>query len=79
MVAHTGAKDRGIKENYFYVIRNAQSPAVLVEIGFVNHPEEGELLATDDYRDKLAAGLFDGIMGFFSVGAGGTSESLANQ
>ena len=79
MVAKTGARDRGIKENYFYVIRNAQSPAVLVEIGFVNHPEEGELLATDDYRNKLAEGLFDGIMGFFSVGEASTSDGLANQ
>jgi len=79
MVAKTGAKDRGIKENYFYVIRNAQSPAVLVEIGFVNHPEEGELLATSDYRDKLAEGLYDGILGFFSVGSGNTSGGFANQ
>ena len=79
MVAKTGARDRGIKENYFYVIRNAQSPAVLVEIGFVNHPEEGELLATDEYRDKLAEGLFDGIMGFFSVGEASTSDGMANQ
>ena len=79
MVAKTGAKDRGIKENYFYVIRNAQSPAVLVEIGFVNHPEEGQLLATDEYRNKLAEGLFDGILGFFSVGEASTSDGLANQ
>jgi len=79
MVAKTGARDRGIKENYFYVIRTAQSPAVLVEIGFVNHPEEGQLLATDDYRDKLAEGLFEGIMGFFSVGESSTSDGMANQ
>ena len=79
MVAKTGARNRGIKENYFYVIKNAQSPAVLVEIGFVNHPEEGQLLATDAYRDQLAEGLFEGIMGFFAVGDASIAAELANR
>ncbi|MEM6429185.1 MAG: N-acetylmuramoyl-L-alanine amidase [Deinococcota bacterium] len=65
MIDATGATDRGIRKNYFYVIRNASIPAVLVEVGFVSNPEEGRKLARDDYRDRLARGIADGIVAFF--------------
>ncbi len=68
MITETSARDRGIHENYFYVIRNAQTPAVLVELGFVNNPTEGSKLSTSAYRQKLADGLYNGIMSFFAQG-----------
>ncbi len=73
MISETGARDRGIHENYFYVIRNAQTPAVLVELGFVSNAAEGEKLSTNAYRQKLADGLYQGIMNFF-----GQAKVLSN-
>ncbi|WP_336623740.1 N-acetylmuramoyl-L-alanine amidase [Meiothermus sp.] len=32
----------GVQTAPFYVIRNARIPAILVEVGFVNHPSEGK-------------------------------------
>lgn len=69
MVSATGAKDRGVRANLFYVIRTARIPAVLVEIGFVSNPEEGQKLATDSYQQKLAEALADGVLEF--LGGGG--------
>ncbi len=70
MVSATGATDRGVRTNLFYVIRTARIPAVLVELGFVSNAEEGRKLATDAYQDTLAAALADGIMEFLDNGGG---------
>lgn len=70
MVAATGARDRGVRTNLFYVIRTARIPAVLVELGFVSNPEEGPKLATDAYQNTLARSLADGIMEFLDNGGG---------
>jgi len=65
MITATGARDRGIRKNYFYVIRNARIPAVLVEVGFVSNPEEGRNLGRADYRARIADGIAEGIVAFF--------------
>ena len=68
MVEATGANDRGVRQNAFYVISTARIPAVLVEVGFVSNEDEGSKLATADYQSKLAAALADGIEEFLSRG-----------
>ena len=64
LVAGTQSRDRGVRENYFYVIRNAQIPAVLVEVGFLSHGEEGRLLSSTPYQETIAASLAKGIIEF---------------
>lgn len=69
LVAGTGGNDRGVRKNYFAVIHDARIPAVLVEMGFVNHPVEGPKLATDAYQASLAEAL-DASIGSFLERAG---------
>jgi N-acetylmuramoyl-L-alanine amidase len=38
-----------------------QSPAVLVECGFLSNPAEAEKLAREDYRHTLAALIFGAV------------------
>lgn len=68
LVAATGAVDRGVKQNVFFVIRNARAPAILVELGFVSNPEEGRKLASESYQATLARALADGVLEFLSTG-----------
>ena len=68
LVDVTGSTDRGVKKNYFVVIRNARVPAVLVELGFVDSPDEGPKLAEEGYQDTLAEALADGIEAFLAQG-----------
>ncbi|UCH26430.1 MAG: N-acetylmuramoyl-L-alanine amidase [Trueperaceae bacterium] len=68
LISATGARDRGVRQNVFYVIRNARTPAILVEIGFVSHPEEGRKLTTEDYQTIVAEGLAEGILEFLTNG-----------
>ena len=49
--------------------RRDLSEAVLVEIGFGDHPVEGRRLADPAYREKVAQGLLSGILTFLANGA----------
>ncbi|WP_243031875.1 N-acetylmuramoyl-L-alanine amidase [Thermus altitudinis] len=65
----TGSPYRGTFPGDFFVLRYAKVPAVLVEIGFGDHPVEGRRLADPAYREKVAQGLLAGILTFLANGA----------
>ncbi len=60
------SKNRGLKEESWFVVRNARMPSVLVELGFVTNPEEARLLADEAYLQKCATGIYNGIASFIS-------------
>jgi N-acetylmuramoyl-L-alanine amidase len=62
LVARTRSIDRGTQARQFFVIANVISPAVLVEGGFLTNKDEVSKLASEDYRDQLAAAVADGIL-----------------
>jgi len=62
LVARTGSVNRGTQAKQFFVIANVTSPAVLVEGGFLTNKEDVLKLASEDYRDQLAAAVADGIL-----------------
>jgi N-acetylmuramoyl-L-alanine amidase len=64
LIANTAAPDRGIKEAGLYVTRRVAGPAVLVEGGFVSHPQEAHLLQDPAYRQKIADSIAEGIVRF---------------
>ena len=56
-----GTTDRGIKQAPFVVLKGANMPAVLVEVGFLSNPEEERLLADAAYRQQVANMLFQSL------------------
>ena len=48
-----------------YLLDHITHPSVLVECGFLSNPEEGRLLATEEYQRKLATILFGAISDFY--------------
>jgi N-acetylmuramoyl-L-alanine amidase len=67
LITMTGADDRGVQSDAFYVIRNPTVPAILTEVGFGTNPGEGAKLAQAGYRDRLAGAIATGIMRFLKV------------
>ena len=55
---------RGIKQESWFVVRNAKMPSILIEIGFVTNPKEGELLSNSNYLQKISDGIYNGIKDF---------------
>jgi N-acetylmuramoyl-L-alanine amidase len=64
LVARLGAEDRGVKQAPFYVLAGARMPAVLLEVGFISHEDEGRKLETREYQEKVADAVVDGIRTF---------------
>ncbi len=62
LVARTGSVNRGTQAKQFFVIANVTSPAVLIEGGFLTNKGDVSKLASEDYRDQLAAAVADGIL-----------------
>lgn len=60
------ASDGSVREAPFWVLVGALMPAVLVEIGYITHPVEGEKLFNDAYQKALANGIANGIDGYFA-------------
>ena len=60
------ASDGGVREAPFWVLVGALMPAVLLEVGYITHPDEGELINNSKYQDALAKGLADGVDVYFS-------------
>jgi N-acetylmuramoyl-L-alanine amidase len=58
--------DRGLLQNDWAVVRDSRMPAVLLEVGFVNNPEEAKRLADPAYLKDIARGIYTGIAGFLS-------------
>ena len=57
-------RDLGVKEAPFFVLAGTESPAMLMEIGFITNEKEAGRLKTETYLDRLADGLADGLAGY---------------
>ena len=66
MVQYGGLADRGTSEANFYVVKHSAMPAALVEMAFVSNPAEEDLLASDDFQEKIARGICQGLGTFFA-------------
>lgn len=63
--ASTGSISSVRTANYA-VLRENDRPSILVEVGFLSNAEEEALLAEDSYRQKLANGMYQGILNYLN-------------
>ncbi|HLL02145.1 MAG TPA: N-acetylmuramoyl-L-alanine amidase [Myxococcaceae bacterium] len=66
LIGATAATDRGVHQAPFFVLMGVGAPAVLVEVGYISHPEEGKRLGGADYQEKLATAITQGVKEFLS-------------
>ncbi|MCR5189370.1 MAG: N-acetylmuramoyl-L-alanine amidase [Treponema sp.] len=55
---------RGIRAEEWFVVKNSNMPAVLIELGFVSNQKEALLLNDDKYLKKATLGIYNGITAF---------------
>lgn len=67
LIAYTGLRDRGVKQEDFHVLRETVMPAILCECGFISNHYEADLLKADSYRRKCADAIVDGIAEFYGL------------
>lgn len=73
LVQAIGLPDRGAKSDTriapksgFSVLRNAKVPAVLIEVGYLNHPGDAAKLSNPAFRQRAAEGIMAGLRSYFS-------------
>lgn len=68
MIQNLKTADRGVfSHEAFYVIRNAQSPSVLVELGFMTNAEEEARIKTSAFQWSAAKAISAGIDEYYDV------------
>ena len=66
LLAETGAKDAGLLESSFAVLRETAKPAVLLELGYMDNFSENQQIRDSHYQDKLVAGIVKGIQKYYA-------------
>lgn len=60
----TNRREAKSNTNY-YVLKATQMPAVIIECGFLTNPEEEQKLNSPEYQEKMALGIYIGIVKYF--------------
>ncbi|MBW2243553.1 MAG: N-acetylmuramoyl-L-alanine amidase [Deltaproteobacteria bacterium] len=63
---HGSVKDLGVKQAPFHVLFLSGMPSILIETGFVTHPQEAKRLASRFYRAVLAEQIARGLSSYRS-------------
>lgn len=67
LIAKAGGQkfgSRAIRQAPFHVVSYIAIPSVLVELGFITHPQEGPRLASQAYQKSLATSIAEGLQHF---------------
>lgn len=54
-----------MKIENIYIVKHVEIPISIVECGFLSNPEEEQQLLSDEYQDRLAWGIYNGIIDYF--------------
>lgn len=54
-----------MKIDNIYIVKHVEIPLSIVECGFLSNPEEEKQLLEDEYQNRLAWGIYNGIMDYF--------------
>lgn len=55
-----------MKLDTVYIMKHVEIPISIVECGFLSNPEEEQQLLENEYQDRLAWGIFNGIIDYFN-------------
>lgn len=60
----TGFKDRQIKQENFFVLKDTEMPAVLLELGYLTNPSDESEMLTTEFQDRVATAIVEGIKAY---------------
>ncbi len=68
MITHVGLNDRGVRTANFHVLRETNMPAILVEMGFVDHAGDRAVLSNASEQHQFALAMLHGLQAHLGVG-----------
>lgn len=67
IVKRANMVNRGVKDNRFYVIKNNNIAAVLVELAFISNADDFKKLTSDAYLEIYAESIYQGLVQYYSA------------
>lgn len=67
IVKRANMVNRGVKDNRFYVIKNNNIAAVLVELAFISNADDFKKLTSDAYLEIYAESIYQGLVQYYST------------
>lgn len=55
---------RGVMQKDLHVLRMNAMPSVLIETGFINHPDDGRYLASEAGQNAIAESIFNAVLSY---------------
>lgn len=65
MVDPENKREALVKDTEILILKNIKKPTVIVECGFLSNAEEEQKLSTQEYQEKLAAAIKEGIKKYY--------------
>jgi N-acetylmuramoyl-L-alanine amidase len=56
----------GVRTANFFVVKNTNVPAALIEVGFISNPQEERICAEPSFQQKIAQSIVNGLDAFFT-------------
>ncbi len=66
VIDQTNLDDRGSRFGDYYVIRENNKNAVLIELGYLSNPSEELLVTSDQYQESASTGIYEGLARYFN-------------
>ncbi len=69
LVRNLGVNDRSVRRARFWVLRDAQMPAILIEGGYMTNPADSKRIYDAAWRRQMAAAIVKGILNYQKLNA----------
>ena len=60
-------RNRGVKTKGLAMVRDTKMPACLIECGFMDNEHDTPLILTEEYANKVANGIAEGILTYYNI------------
>ncbi len=67
VVQASGFRDRGAKKQDYFVLKDTDMPAVLIETGYATNPQEEKAMLTEEVQSRIAASILEGIKEYLKL------------
>ncbi|MDQ0231521.1 SH3 domain-containing protein [Metabacillus malikii] len=65
LIKQTHLNDRGVKFGNYYVLRENNNPAVLLELGYLSNQTDEITVGTPYYQERASQGIYNGLAQYF--------------
>src|SRR5699024_3563231 len=67
LTSNTDFKDRGVKQDDYYVLRKNEATSVLAELGFLSNEQDLEAIQDEEHMEQVTQSITNGLEDYFQL------------